>query len=280
MIVSRTKLVLLGTGIPNVEPDRAESSTAIVVDGSAYVVDCGAGIKQRIGRAVASGLDALRPGNLDKLFITHLHPDHTSGLPTFIVSGWICGRRGPLKVFGPKGTAKLARGMLDLYEPGISEHFHHGPLDLPELQIEAKEIAAGTIYRDDLVTVEAFAVTHGTLDTYGLKFMTPDKVIVLSADTRPEPRLVDMAKGCDVLVHEAYCAARILNAPPRWKAYFERVHTSGIELGRIAKQVQPGKLVLTHQMLRGATPEDLIAEIRGTGYDGEIVYGRDMDVIT
>lgn len=278
--MSRTKLVLLGTGIPNVEPDRAESSSAVVVDGRAYIVDCGAGIKQRIGRAVADGHEALRPGNLDTLFITHLHPDHTNGLPEFIVSGWIFGRRGPLKVFGPKGVAKLVHGLVELYQPGISEHLHHGPIDLTELKIEATEISAGIVYHDDLVEVEAFSVPHGTLETYAYKFKTPDKVIVFSADTCPSPQMVEKAKGCDILVHEVYSEAGLKGRTDRWNAYMRRVHTSGGELGRIAKEAQPGKLVLNHHILGpGVRPDDLIAEIRNADYQGEIVYGRDMEVI-
>src|ERR1043165_690458 len=78
----RTEEVMLGTGNPEANPERSGPSTAVVVDGVAYIFDCGSGIVRRAAAAAAKhGLDALLPANIRYLFVTHLHSDHTAGYP-------------------------------------------------------------------------------------------------------------------------------------------------------------------------------------------------------
>ena len=95
-----TKVVLLGTGTPRMVPNRYMSSLVIIVDDKAYVVDCGSGVLERLSQARAMGLNALDNKNLTQLFITHFHPDHTVGLPGFIISPWNLGRE-KLGIYGP-----------------------------------------------------------------------------------------------------------------------------------------------------------------------------------
>ena len=88
--MSRTRLVLLGTGNPNLHPDRYQSSLAVIVDDVPYIVDCGGGTVQRLSQAQhEKGISALAAPRLSRLFLTHLHPDHTTGLPDFIIALWL-----------------------------------------------------------------------------------------------------------------------------------------------------------------------------------------------
>jgi ribonuclease BN (tRNA processing enzyme) len=196
----------------------------------------------------------------------------------FIIAPWVMGRQEPLLIYGPKGSQKMTEGLLDVYKIGIDEHLYGiSPLTHP-LLVQAKDYEAGEIYRDQWVTIEAFRVQHGNLDAFGFKVVTPDKSIVFSGDTCPVPALIEHAQGCDILVHEVYCHASLYEAHPQWISYFTQVHTSGIELAEIAKQVQPKLLVLTHQMSWGDySKADLMKEITD-GYDGKVVYGNDLDV--
>ncbi|MEM7800575.1 MAG: MBL fold metallo-hydrolase [Chloroflexota bacterium] len=277
--MSRTKLVMLGTGMPSLVPNRYQSSAALIVDDQPYLVDCGSGSLQRQMDARAMGLSAFDFPKLTRLFVTHLHPDHTLGIPAFIISNWIKGRAKPLQVYGPKGIEKIVFGTLDMFAEGIAEHKQHGANALEDIRLEVTGIEEGEIYADERVTVEAFPVEHGTLETYGLKFVTPDKTVVFSADTAPVPIMVEKAKGCDMLVHSVYCEAGVNGMPPSWQAYFSLMHTSAPALGKIANEAQPKLLVLTHQMeYAGTTKEDLIQEIRDGGFTGEIAYANDMDV--
>ena len=99
-------------------------------------------------------------------------------------------------------TRALVDGILAAYETGIAEHRDGlAPINHP-LLVAVHEFSAGEIYQDERVTVTAFPVDHGTLAAYGLKFVTPDKVIVHSGDTCPVPSLIEHARNCDILIHE------------------------------------------------------------------------------
>jgi ribonuclease BN (tRNA processing enzyme) len=81
---SKTQVVLLGTGTPNADPDRSGPAVAVVVNDTPYVVDCGPGVVRRAAAAERRGVRGLAVAKLRRLFITHLHSDHTVGLPDFI----------------------------------------------------------------------------------------------------------------------------------------------------------------------------------------------------
>src|SRR5882757_2426580 len=79
-----TKVILLGTGTPFADPERSGPSVAIVVNNISYVIDCGPGVVRRASAAAKNGIKGLEAPQLRKLFITHLHSDHTTGYPDFI----------------------------------------------------------------------------------------------------------------------------------------------------------------------------------------------------
>ncbi len=140
------------------------------------------------------------------------------------------------------------------------------------------EIGPGIVYEDERVRVTAFLVEHGNWpESYGYRFDTPDRTVVVSGDTRPSAAIVENCNGCDVLVHEVYSQAGFQRRDPVWRRYHSSFHTSSLELGRIAAEARPGLLVLYHQLLWGSTPEALVDEIRQV-YDGPVVYGNDLDV--
>lgn len=273
-----TKLLLLGTGTPNIEHDRYQSGYAVIVDDSAYIIDCGGGTLQRIAEAHHKyNIDALKLSNLTQLFLTHLHPDHTAGLPDMMIAPWVEGRKDALHIYTPSAGVSLIDGIIAAYEPGIAEHRDGlAAIDHP-LLIETNTMIDGVIYKDEHVTVTAFAVSHGDLEAYGLCFDTPSGRIVFSGDTKPVDAVNDYAKDCQILVHEVYSAETFKTRPPRWQAYHRNSHTSTIELANIANATRPKKLILTHQLLWGTTPEALTAEITDL-YDGDIIYGRDLMV--
>lgn len=235
--MSRAKLVLLVIGIPNVGPDRADSSSAVVVDGRSYIADCGAGIKQRAGRAFVDGHDALRSGKIDNFFIIHLHPAHTNGLSEFVGSGWIFDRCGSLRVHCQKGVGRLVHRLVELYKPEMFGHLNNSSFYLTELEIETADISSGIVYCDDFVEEEAFSAPHGTLERYAYKFKRPDKAIAFPAATCPSPKMVEKPKGCDILLSEVYSEAGLKGRRESWSACIKRVQTSSGKLGRIAMEV-------------------------------------------
>jgi ribonuclease BN (tRNA processing enzyme) len=276
-----TRLVLLGTGTPNPDPEHSGPAVAIVAGGRAYLVDCGAGVVRRAAAAARKGIPALNADQLGIVFITHLHSDHTLGLPDLILTPWVLERRTPLEVYGPPGVAAMTKHILEAYAEDI--HIRNSGLE-PEKhdgwKVHAHEIRAGEVYRDSNVTVTAFEVPHANWPkghSFGYRFQTADRVIVISGDTRPSDAVVKACDGCDVLVHEVYSAEKFRGRTKEWQAYHKDAHTSTTELAALATRARPKLLVLYHQLFWGATDADLEREVRA-GYSGTVVSGHDLDV--
>jgi ribonuclease BN (tRNA processing enzyme) len=277
----RTQVVLLGTGTPRPQPERSGPATAIVVGDTAYLVDVGPGVVRRLQAAADRGITGLAPTALERVFVTHLHSDHTVGLPDLLLIPWVVGRKSTLHVYGPEGIAAMVEHVLaawrediDMRTKGLEEKW--------PLRVEAHVIAPGVVYRDDKVTVTAVPIRHGAFEhAYGYAFQTPDRRIVVSGDTSPSPELAAACGGCDVLIHEVY--ASITVAPiPRWPEYRRKYHTSTRELGELAKQAKPGLLILHHISQRapdgGLIPEQLYLDEIAEVYSGKVVVGRDLEV--
>lgn len=275
-----TYVVLLGTGNPNPDPDRWGPAVAVIVNGAPYLVDAGAGIVRRAAAAARLGVTALRAPRLDRVFITHLHSDHTVGLPDLIFSPWVLDRHLPLDVYGPPGIADMTAALERAYAADVENRITGlEPIDTTGYKVTVHEIAeGGIVYRDSNVTVTAIPVQHANWRyAYGYRFDTPDKRIVISGDTRPTTAIVDACDGCDILVHEVYSAVGLKARSPAWQRYHRGAHTSTVELADIARRARPKLLVLYHELFMGATPQDLVDEIEAS-YHGRVVAGNDLDI--
>jgi ribonuclease BN (tRNA processing enzyme) len=276
---SGTLVVLLGTGTPNAEPDRSGPALAVVVGGRSYLVDAGPGVVRRANAATQRGIEALAPAELRRAFLTHLHSDHTVGLPDLIFTPWVLDRDVPLEVWGPAGTAAMCEHVEAAYAEDVRVRLEGLQPANPEgWKVVAHEIGPGVVYRDATVTVEAFAVHHGSVEpAFGYRFTTPDGAVVVSGDTAAFDGMADEARGAALLVHEAYATAGWERRSPEWQRYHEAFHTPGRKVGEIAARAGVGAVVLTHELLWGATPEQLVDEVR-SAYRGPVFYGRDLDV--
>ena len=267
-----TLIVMLGTGTPNPNPERSGPAVAVIAGGRPYLVDCGPGV---VRRAAAAHLEM---PSLNRLFITHLHSDHTMGYADLILTPWVLEREEPLEVYGPPGTKAMTDHLLSAYDEDIRIRLHGSqPQNATGIRVEVHEIEPGPIYADANLKVTAFAVPHGAWDhAFGYRFETADRTIVISGDTTPTDAIVAACNGCDVLVHEVYARAGWDRRTPDWQAYHAASHTSGVELGELAARAKPGLLVLYHQLMWGATEEELLAEIRQS-YTGNVAFANDLD---
>jgi len=277
--MSDTHIVLLGTGTPNADPDRMGPSLAIVVDEKPYIVDFGPGIVRRAAAAERDGISALAAKNLQTAFLTHLHSDHTTGYADLIFTPWVLGREKPLEVYGPPGLTDMTRHILAAYAMDRKSRVcGFEPINPDAYGAHCHEIEPGRVYEDEHVKVEAFGVDHGEgWLALGYQFTTADRRIVISGDTAPMDSLIELWKGCDVLVHEVYSQKAYLKRSRKWQHYHAHMHTSTNQLADIANQVQPKKLVLTHLLLWGTSEAELVAEIKET-YSGEVICGEDLGV--
>mgnify|MGYP001812359660 CR=1 FL=1 len=280
---SGTKVVLLGSGTPRADPDRAGPAVAIVVSDRAYLVDCGTGVVRRAAEAHRRGVTALDVRRLSRVFITHLHSDHTLGLADLMLTPWVLGREDPLELVGPPGLSEMVEHIGRAYRQDIEVRARGGEgSDPAAARAVVREVEPGEVYRDELVRVRAFSVRHGSWPVaYGYRFETRDRVIVVSGDTAPARAVVEACDGCDVLVHEVYARAGFDQLPPSGRAYHSSFHTSTRELAELAREARPGLLVLYHQLTwsgRGVPVDEavLLAEMRDL-YDGRVVSGRDLE---
>lgn len=277
-LAGQTRVVILGSGNPNAEPDRSGPAIAVVVNQTAYLVDCGPGVVRRAAAAAQHGEPALRPAAITHLFVTHLHSDHTLGYPDLILSPWVLGRSQPLEAYGPPGLQDMTRDILKAWSRDIAirtEGLEHANRTGDHVNVH--EIAPGEIYRDTNVTVSAFAVHHGSWKyAYGYRFQTADRRIVISGDTSPVAAVAEACSGCDLLLHEAYLAQGPAISPS-WQKYLSAFHTSSTELGAIATAAHPKLLVLVHWMPEGGTEAQLLTAVRAH-YAGAVAIAHDLNV--
>jgi ribonuclease BN (tRNA processing enzyme) len=275
---SRTQVVMLGTGRPAADADRAGPATAIVVNGTPCLVDFGPGVVRRAAAAVRDrGLSVLQPANIRIAFATHLHVDHTAGFADLIFSAWINGRPVPLEVYGPKGIRAMADHLFEAYRvdfenrlpanrPGRSPDAHH---------VHTHEITGGEVYKDDHVTVAAIPTKHG-VESYGYRFDTSDRSIVISGDTAPTQAIMDACHGCDVLIHEGVALSSLERFSPALQKATATGHTTTPQLAELALKAKP-RLLIVYHVGPGDAGESILREMLPR-YPGHVVVGRDLDV--
>ncbi len=277
------KVVILGTGTPMSYPNRSGPGVAIISGGEAYIVDSGAGIFRKARAAVEQGINELAPPNLDKIFLTHLHSDHTAGLSNMILAPWVLRRTVPLKLYGPPGSKHMADNLLEAYSQDIDMRLHGSQPANPEgyKVITQEHEAPGQIFEDENIIVEAIKVPHGSWEhAYGYKFTekASGKTALISGDTAKSEAIMEAAIGVDILIHEIGSEISLSKRPAEWQTYHRSYHTMPDELVEIANKAKPRLLVLYHQLYWDKTDDNLAEEVRAAGYNGAVVSANDLDV--
>ena len=278
-----TTVTLTGTGVPHPSPGRAGPGVLVRHGDTALQFDAGRGTVLRLAEAGCA------PHELDAVFLTHVHSDHIVDLPDLAMTRWVqrtvhaC---GPLAVVAPEGAAaRFATTMLAPYADDIALRIEHVQASPPEVDVHAFPLAAAPAEvwasPDGSVRVEAVAVHHEPVaEAVAYRVTTPAGVVVVSGDTRVCPEVGDIARGADLLVHEA-CRASALREVVAGTA-FERIfeyHADTVALGTQAADAAVGHLVLTHLIPPPTTPEQedgFAADVRAGGYDGPLTVGRDL----
>lgn len=275
LLLSAITAILLGTGYPRPDAQHAGAGVAIVAGDKWFVIDAGRGTTMRIAGT------ALKYDGLRAVFLTHLHSDHTAGLPDLFITSWQFGRKTqPLELYGPTGTQHLADAMLKFFEYDI--HLRRDVMEkhpAAGATIRVHAVREGVVYDDRDVKVTAFAVDHKPVDpAFGYRFESGGKVIVVSGDTKPSENLIKFAKGADVLIHEAYLPEHFLKVDtPAVAGRLMAYHTSAEEAGAVATRAGVKTLVLTH--LIPANAEKTFLERARKTFQGKIVVGRDLMTI-
>ena len=295
MTADRVRFLGLNGG-PMLNVVHAQPAIELIVEGTRYLVDCGAGTaRQTI--AAGDGFSELR-----HVFITHHHLDHTAGLAELTTLGW-CYQQAPLTrlgIWGPPPIAELVDHLRDAYRFGI-ELFETGAGFPPsagivhahELALPAEEIAE--VMEDDLVRVRATRVYHGPAvrDAYAYRFDVKHsgRSVVFSGDTAgPNANLIALADQADLLVHEVLLGSRIpavmSRVPPEMQPLFREhlalSHTDVADLPAVAQAAGARRLAFCHYGLERDPEVFALAARRAAaeiGYRGEIIAPTEFDEI-
>ena len=271
------ELQVLGSGGPELEDKRASTSYLVWQDGRPrLVVDSGGGSALQFGRAGA------HVSQLDAIFFTHLHVDHTADFAALIKSSYFEERNRPLPVYGPVGNdyfPTTTEFVADLFDRKHGAYRYladlvsggEGGYHLVAHDVTLQEHEVRVIYRSPDTVVSATKVIHGGVPALAWRVELGGKVIVFSGDTNGDNGNLELlAKDADVFVaHNAIPegetgAARALHMPPS-------------VIGRIAAAAKVKSLVLSHRMLRSLGHESQTRATIATLYSGPVAFAEDLD---
>ncbi len=291
-----TLIITLGTaGGPILQKERVQSSNLLIVNGTLYLIDAGAGVTHQI---VQSGRDYRQVG---KIFLTHLHSDHTAGLASLLVAQWDSQRRAPIDIYG-SGVETLVKGAIAFLTPNAEIRSTEGKKTPMTGIFRGHDVAPGLIYQDENVKVTAVENTHfnfpagsppdGKYKSYSYRFETPTRVIVFTGDTGPSDAVTHLAKGADILVTEgggAGDSVAALKRSRRWQAmtpteqegylrHMREEHVTPEDIGKMAAAAGVKTVVLTHlgpPLVPNDDRQRLVDGVR-TSFSGRIVVARDL----
>jgi ribonuclease BN (tRNA processing enzyme) len=260
---------------------RSAPAQVVVVNGAAYVVDCGDGVARQLVLAGVP-LAALR-----HVFVTHQHSDHNADYGNLLLLAWTAGLRTHVDTWGPPPLAKMTELFLEANEYDIATRIaDEGRVPLAPLIAVHELTDGGVLSEDSNVRVTAAIVDHPpVVPALAYRFDSPDRSIVISGDTRMSDNLIALARGADVLVHEVYfdeaAVDRLVTGvgnAARLKESVMSHHTSAADAGRVAREAGVKTLVLSHLVPAEdpAITDAMWIDAARAHFDGEVVLGEDL----
>ncbi len=240
------ELLLLGTGCPKVDYKRFGPSSLVSTNKTKILVDCGSGVTQRLDQSKISS------AKIDALFLTHLHSDHVVDLYQLIISSWHSYKMNPWKIYGPKGTKKFVKKLMNTWKDERELRIkYEARQSIKAFKINVIEFGSiGNISIKD-IKVRYFEVDHKPVKyAYGFNFFHKNKKLTISGDTRPCENIMKYGQLSNVLLHEVFIDGEIGSiSKMRTSKTLHNVrnyHTPSNIVGKVAKLTKCKKLVLNH----------------------------------
>lgn len=275
------QVTLLGTSTPNPLANRFGPGTLVEAGRERLVFDCGRGCTIRLWQ--------LRiPLGTVKLFLTHLHSDHTVGIPDLWLTGFLNlpygSRSGPFLVWGPNGTRDMMSHIEMAYQEDVRIRREFSPnISEQQVAIAAKEFGEGVVYDQNGLRVTAFKVRHANVgDAFGFRVDFRRRSVVISGDMAPNENFVKFAAGADVVIHEVGVARpELLEASPAMARLIAAHHSSPEDAGRDFARIKPKLAVYTHYTrprrddISEVSIEEILSRTRAI-YSGPLEAGEDL----
>jgi len=271
------EVVLLGTGNPLPDRDRAGAATLVRAAGKAILVDAGRGVCMRLAGA------GVVPVLLDAVFVTHLHSDHICDLNDVVTTHWVMSQvPRTLPVYGPPRLGEVVAGLRAMLQPDIEYRLaHHADLTW-EPQLEVTELEPGVAFDAGGLRVVAARTDHRPVEpTLGYRFECEGKAAVLAGDTLPCAGLDELCRGADVYVQTVLRDDLVRRVPLQRFVDTIDYHSTVVQAAQTAQRNHVKTLVLTHQVPTPApdSAEEWVA-IANEHFDGEVVNGSDLTAVT
>lgn len=250
------KITILGSGSFFIDKTHSAPAYLIQTDGKNILFDCGPGTLNQLAKIDFDPLD------LDYIFITHFHNDHTSDLLALLFRPylWESFYGGKFdKVFtvvGPKGIKQFVKDLAQI--------FHHH--ELPDYaKIKYQDFQPEMHF--DGFKVEVFPVKHLGMDANALRLTAEGKIFTFTGDAELSNGVIGAAKNTDLLIADT-------GTP---KKFEPKAHMSTIQVGEICRDHNVKKVVLTHQVPPGYKV-DMVGEVKEV-FDGDVVLAKDLMAI-
>jgi len=238
-------LVLLGTGGAWENPGRRGPSVAVARGGRVALVDAGRGVAEALR---AARIPTRQP---DSLYLSSLLPENTAGLDDLLAAGWLDGRSAPLRVVGPPGTRALAAGLEAAHAAGLEAEGAALALPRDGARLDALEVGSGFGEERDGLLVRAAELPGGPLPALAWRFDADGRSAVVAGAGFAPDALLELARGADLLVHEAVdvptpelAAQAGLDVTPEALEGLGRLHASPTAAARLAERAGVAALAL------------------------------------
>jgi ribonuclease Z len=235
---------------------RDNTSIVFVSEGGSVLLDCGGSPIQKLLLA------AVDPMSVDRVIITHLHVDHSYGLPSLVRNLGLLGRRAPLRVACREEHAEPIRTLLNVFRLlGRSDSF---PIEIQP--IPATEGAAVGVTGPFTMTTSPNA--HGAMPNLAVRIdVAGGPSVVYSSDTEPCAAVADLARRADTLIHDATFAEGEAR---------HGVHSTAAQAGEVAARAGVRRLILAHiGFPHHETLAQLAVEARGR-FGGEVEVAEEF----
>jgi ribonuclease Z len=246
------KLIFLGTAAA--VPDIDHENTHLLVEGNneSFLIDGPGSLFVRLQRA---GVDT---DKITHVILTHFHPDHISGIPSFLLALQMSGRTRKITFHANEHCMRLMMRFLDSFN---WDNWCYFPVDF-ELIAERE---MHLVWLNDEFEFYSSPMSH-YVPTIGLRIECKQsgKVVVYSCDTAPNPNLVRLAKGADILIHEATGAGD--------------GHSTAYEAGETARQANVKKLYLVHYPVYKTNDLNLVVKA-AQSFSGPVLLASDFDQV-
>ena len=264
------KIIFLGTSGSVPTPERGMPSLMLQRDGERMLFDCGEGTQRQMMKCRSGFMD------IDSIFLSHFHADHTLGIPGLIQTMNFQGRAEPLHIYGPKFVSEYcdAMNMLGYLRPGfdvIAHELKHGDViekrgyrieafrtfhSVPSLGYALREEARlgrfnrqkalelgvpegplfSKLHRGESIVVNGKEIKSS--DVVGDS--RPGRLVVYTGDTTPSHTFLSIIANADLWISEGTFADDAADKAA------ETQHSSVGDVARLAVTAGVRQLIFTH----------------------------------